>query len=217
MARRRCIDIVRKLFTENGLFFYMVYFQDEGVAEAELEADVRDNDPQALLFLVGRCAGRRAGRWTRSTAIRLLHRLIDPPKFPAWLTDQDIDYLVKEFEGSGFRGPLNRYRNFHRDFAAAAKYAGKKIEQPALFMAGASGHGGIRMFGRDVETKHAPALRRPARLPHDRGAGHWNQQEKPGGDEQAAAGLAEGALGRAGRSTNRPKSAPSPALPRTRH
>ena len=35
------IDIARKLFTDNGLFFYQIYIQDEGVAEAELEADVR--------------------------------------------------------------------------------------------------------------------------------------------------------------------------------
>ncbi|MDZ4762822.1 MAG: alpha/beta fold hydrolase, partial [Alphaproteobacteria bacterium] len=35
------IDIARKLFTDKGRFFYQIYIQDEGVAEAELEADVR--------------------------------------------------------------------------------------------------------------------------------------------------------------------------------
>ena len=35
------IDIARQLFTDNGLFFYQIYFQDEGVVEAEVEADMR--------------------------------------------------------------------------------------------------------------------------------------------------------------------------------
>jgi hypothetical protein len=29
------------MFTDQGKFFYMSYFQDEGVAEAEFQADVR--------------------------------------------------------------------------------------------------------------------------------------------------------------------------------
>ena len=171
------IDIMRKLFTENGLFFYMVYFQDEGVAEKELERDVRDTIRRIYYAWSGDAppggwpAGKKHGEG-------LLPGMIDPPKFPAWLPDEDIDYMVSEFTQSGFRGPLNRYRNFHRDFALMSNYAGKKIEQPALFMAG-SADVGIRMFGRDVEPRmrqHFADLRGFHLI---EGAGHWNQQEKP--------------------------------------
>jgi pimeloyl-ACP methyl ester carboxylesterase len=171
------IDIMRKLLTENGLFFYMVYFQDEGVAEKELEADVRDTIRRIYYAWSGDAppggwpAGKKHGEG-------LLPGMINPPKFPAWLPDEDIDYMVSEFTGSGFRGPLNRYRNFHRDFALMSNYAGKKIEQPALFMAG-SADVGIRMFGRDVEARmrqHFTDLRGFHLI---EGAGHWNQQEKP--------------------------------------
>jgi len=171
------IDVARKMFTENGLFFYMVYFQDEGVAEAEFEADVRDTIRRIYFSWSGDAP---EGGWPfgKKHGEPFLLGMDDPEKFPAWLNDADIDYLVKEFEGSGFRGPLNRYRNFHRDYAVASRYAGKKIEQPALFIAG-NKDVGIRMFGRDVEPRmreHFADLRGFHMI---EGAGHWNQQEKP--------------------------------------
>jgi pimeloyl-ACP methyl ester carboxylesterase len=171
------IDFARKMFTENGVFFYMVYFQDEGVAEAELQANVRDSIRRiyhtwsADAPLGGWPVGKKHGE-------PFLQGMNDPGKFSAWFPDQDIDYLVEEFTKSGFRGPLNRYRNFHRDFAWAQKFAGKKIEQPALFMAGARDMG-IMMFGAGVEDRMKAAftdLRGFHMIPN---AGHWNQQEQP--------------------------------------
>lgn len=171
------IDIARKMFTEKGLFFYQIYFQDEGVAEAELEADVRDSI-RRLYYAWSGDNGPAAWPADKKHGEGVLKGLVNPKKFPGWLPDEDIDYLVAEFTASGFRGPLNRYRNFHRDFARASQYAGRKIEQPALFMAGAS-DGGIRMFGPGVEERMRPNfadLRGFHLIP---GAGHWNQQEKP--------------------------------------
>jgi len=55
---------------------------------------------------------------------------------PAWLTDADIDYYVSEFEQSGFRGPLNCYRNYDRDFAFLWDFEGSRIELPALYIGG---------------------------------------------------------------------------------
>jgi pimeloyl-ACP methyl ester carboxylesterase len=85
---------------------------------------------------------------------------------------------VSEFSQSGFRGPLNRYRNFHRDFALMSNYAGRKIEQPALFMAGTADMG-IRMFGREVEPRMRANFTDLRGFHLIEGAGHWNQQEKP--------------------------------------
>ncbi|HVY90686.1 MAG TPA: alpha/beta hydrolase [Hyphomonadaceae bacterium] len=171
------IDIARKLFTENGHFFYQIYIQDEGVAEAELEADVRGGLRKIYYSISGDAA---PGTWPydKKHGDSLLYRLTDPEKFPAWLSDEDIDYYVKEFEGSGFRGPFNRYRNFHRDFAYLAKFADRKIEQPALFISGKEDMA-LRMFGRDVEERmreHVPNLRGYHLIER---CGHWTQQEKP--------------------------------------
>jgi len=169
------IDIMRKVFTENGLFFYMVYFQDEGVAEAELEANVRDSIRRIYHTW---SADAPPGGWPygKKHGEPFLLGMNDPGKFPPWMSDEELDYLVAEFTASGFRGPLNRYRNFNRDFPRAAQYAGQKITQPALFMAGEKDIG-ITMFGADVENrmrKHFDDLRGFHMIPN---AGHWNQQE----------------------------------------
>ena len=171
------IDIARKLFTEQGHFFYQIRIQDEGDVEAEVEADVRASLRKLYYALSGN-APQGAWPYDKKHGEGLLHRLVDPPKFPAWLSDADIDYYVKEFEGSGFRGPFNRYRNFHRDFAYLSKFAERKIEQPALFIAGEQDMA-LKMFGRDVEPRMREVvtdLRGYHLLPN---CGHWTQQEQP--------------------------------------
>jgi pimeloyl-ACP methyl ester carboxylesterase len=171
------IDIARKLYTENGLFFYQIRIQDVGDVEAECEADVRST---LRKIYYGICADAAPGSWPldKKHGDGLLHRLVDPEKFPAWLSDEDIDFYVKEFEGSGFRGPFNRYRNFHRDFPYLQQFADRKIEQPALFITGAQDMA-IRMFGREVEPRMrelVPDLRGYHLIEN---CGHWTQQEKP--------------------------------------
>lgn len=168
------IDVFRKIFTDNGLFFYMVYFQDEGVAEAELEADVRG----ALRKLYYGWSAQGVWPMNKKHGEPVLQGLIDPPVLPAWMEPEQLDYLTSEFEASGFRGALNRYRNFHRDFDWAKQFQGRKISQPALFMAGELDPG-PRMFGQGLEERMRTAfddLRGFHVIP---GAGHWNQEEKP--------------------------------------
>jgi pimeloyl-ACP methyl ester carboxylesterase len=171
------IDIARKLFTENGLFFYQIRIQDEGDVEAECEADVRST-LRKIYYSIS--ADAPPGTWPldKKHGDTLLHRLVDPPKFPAWLTDEDIDFYVKEFEGSGFRGPFNRYRNFHRDFAYLAKFGERKIEQPALFISGAQDMA-LRMFGKDVEPRMREVVTDLRGYHLIDNCGHWTQQEQP--------------------------------------
>jgi pimeloyl-ACP methyl ester carboxylesterase len=171
------IDIVRKVFTENGLFFYIVYFQDEGVAEKELEANVRDSIRRIYHTWSG---DQPPGGWPvgKKHGEPFLLGMNDPAKFGAWMPDSEIEHLVSEFTNSGFRGPLNRYRNFHRDFEWGRPFQGKKIAQPALFMTGEH-DGGPKMFGPGVQDRMRAAfddLRGFHVIP---GAGHWNQEENP--------------------------------------
>ncbi len=171
------IDIAREIFTNNGKFFYQIYIQDEGVAEAECEADVRDA-LRKLYYAISGDAPDGAWPADKVHGDTLLHRLPDPGIFPAWMSEEDLDYFVGEFTRSGFRGPFNRYRNSARDFAWSAPFADRRIEQPALFIAGDRDMG-LRMFGRDVEPRMrdvVPNLQGFHILP---GAGHWTQQERP--------------------------------------
>ncbi|MES1156228.1 MAG: alpha/beta hydrolase [Alphaproteobacteria bacterium] len=175
VSARPFLELVDELFTKRGLFFYQVYFQDEGVAEAEIEADVRS--------FVRKCfyAWSGEGRWPMAKPVgqKLLDGLVDPNPLPAWMSEADVDYYTKEFERSGLRGPLNRYRNNRRDWEQAQPYKDKKIEQPALFIAGERDPV-LKMFpGVDlvaVMRPHMADLRGVHLLPK---VGHWTQQEAP--------------------------------------
>ncbi|NWG52640.1 MAG: alpha/beta hydrolase [Hydrogenophilaceae bacterium] len=172
------LDLAEAVFTKNGRFFYQVYFQAEGVAEAELEADVRDG---LRRFYYAICGEAPDNTWPpdKKHGDALLHRLPNPDPFPAWLTKADEDYFVGEFERSGFRGPLNRYRNHRRDHAFLSPFRTRTIDQPALFIGGERDLV-LKMFpGVDIVAMMKPMvpdLRGAHILP---GVGHWTQQEAP--------------------------------------
>jgi pimeloyl-ACP methyl ester carboxylesterase len=178
VPRRSFREIYEEVYTARGRFFYQHYFQAEGVAEAELEADVRG----ALRRIYYAASGDvPAGGWSSGKAVgdSLLKGLTDPDPFPAWLTPADLDYFTGEFERSGFRGPLNRYRNHDRDFEYLQRFEGRKIEQPALFIGGERDMV-LSMLGRVDLVVFMKAelsdLRGADILP---GCGHWTQQERP--------------------------------------
>jgi len=171
-------EIYEEFFTKKNRFFYQAYFQEEGVAEAEAEKDVRDFLRKFYYAISGDAPD---GTWptNKTAAATLLEGLVDPDPFPAWLTEAELDYYVGEFEASGLRGPINRYRNHGRDFAYLQQFKGRRIEQPALFIGG-SRDLVLTMFGR---LDFLPTMR--AEVPDLRGwdvlegCGHWTQQERP--------------------------------------
>jgi pimeloyl-ACP methyl ester carboxylesterase len=174
-------QIFKAMYTDQGKFFYMAYFQNEGVAEAEFEADVRG----ALRKLYFAASAQADGRWGNAHKPAdepMLKGLPDPEPFPAWLMPADIDYYVGEFERSGFRGPINRYRNFERDWAMMSAVEDRKIHQPSLFIAGAQDMV-LKMFGDGNPDTLVATMRE--QLSDFRGAhiipgaGHWVQQEAP--------------------------------------
>jgi pimeloyl-ACP methyl ester carboxylesterase len=184
-------EVFEEVFTKRGRFFYQAYFQAEGAAEAEMEANVRDSLRRFYYAISGDAP---EGTWPldKPAGAKLLDRLPDPDPFPAWLSAADLDYFVGEFERSGFRGPINRYRNHDRDFAYLQQFRGRKIEQPSLFIGGARdlvlsmlGRGDLVAMMRAEMTD----LRGADILP---GCGHWTQQERPAAvNERLLAWLAE--------------------------
>ena len=75
---------------------------------------------------------------------RLQNRFRGTPQVVPYLSDvalADFENLkrerfTREFEQSGFRGPINWYRNFDRSWERTAQLAGAVVTQPALFIAG---------------------------------------------------------------------------------
>jgi pimeloyl-ACP methyl ester carboxylesterase len=161
--------------TFKDIFFYILYFQQPGVAEAELQADVRRS---LRMFYFSGSGDAPAGSAfsPHPKTVKLLETMRDPAQLPPWLTEADLDYYTERFERSGFRGPLHWYRNFDRSWQRTAALAGKKVEQPALFIAGERDPV-IAWSQRQLERmpEAVPRLRESVLLP---GCGHWVQQER---------------------------------------
>ncbi len=155
--------------------FYIEYFQQPGRAETEIEQDVRswllgfywcasgdiDNGPNIAMVDRGRT---------------LKEKFVYPETMPAWLTETDLDVYTREFEYSGFFGPLSRYRNVDRDWEDLAAFADRPITIPALFVGGSKdgptiwGASAIARFGETLPKLHQSVILD--------GCGHWVQQER---------------------------------------
>ena len=125
-------ELFKPIFQDN--FFYMLYFQEPGVAEEEFEADPRATLRTFLCAASGDAVP--AGFLGKKKGDLFLTGMDNPEKLPAWLTEADVDYYANEFKRTGFRGGLNRYRNMDRDWDDLPELADAKIAQPALFIGG---------------------------------------------------------------------------------
>lgn len=170
------LDLYRKVFTERGLFFYQIYFQNEGGPEAELEAD-----PAATIrkFYYAISGDAPEGTWPRDKAHGepLLHRLPEPPMPLPWLNARDVAYYASQFRASGFRGPLNRYRAQPADHALLRSVPDSMLHQPSLYISGTKDPV-LKMYQGDpveVMRPHLGDLRGAHIL---EGCGHWTQQER---------------------------------------
>jgi pimeloyl-ACP methyl ester carboxylesterase len=178
LGERPFSDYFNELFTAKNRFFYQAYFQAEGVAEAEAEGNVRAFIRKFVYAISG---DAKPGSWpmNKTASDDLLTGLVDPSPFPVWMTEADLDYYVSQFEQSGLRGPINRYRNHEADFAWQSQFRGRKIEQPALFISGTRDMA-YNMFGGPdplpIMRQHVTNLQVAEILD---GCGHWTQQERP--------------------------------------
>ena len=156
-------------------FFYMLYFQEPGVAEAEFEADVRKS---MWYFMYG-----ASGEIDRNTLVQAANKpstakffdgIPQPPALPKWLSEEELAYYVRAYEKYGFRGALNRYRCMDFDWNDMPELQDAKIQQPALFIGGDKDP--VLTFAPMDPMKAAVANLRTVMLP---GIGHWIQQEAP--------------------------------------
>ena len=92
-----------------------------------------------------------------------------PGSLPSWLTEDDLDYYVSLFEESGFRGPVNWYRNLPRLLELTPELEGVQIQPPVYFMMGA--RDGVQHFipPEGMEARYRD-LRAKVFL---EGKGHW--------------------------------------------
>ncbi|MDA1074122.1 MAG: alpha/beta hydrolase [Proteobacteria bacterium] len=167
-------DSMRAMFGEN--FFYILYFQTPGVAEHELQHDVRRSMRDFLYGASGNSSGARMMANPLPNTAFFLDMIPKCDELPPWLTEEDLDYFTSEFTRTGFRGGLNWYRNIDRSWALSAGFQGKKIEQPAFFISGDKDLISANPVWEKNMRAVVPNLADPVILP---GIGHWTQQEAP--------------------------------------
>jgi len=159
-------------------FYYILYHQEPGVADAECDAD-----PRGLLsrLYLSPDAPRHPPEVTDPlrSAGGCIPRLGAPVEAPEWLTGADLDYDVAQFEEAGFRGGVNYYRNFHRNWEITPQLAGVQVAVPTRFIAGERD---VVIAGANADMltesmgRVVPDLRGVVLLP---AAGHWVQHELP--------------------------------------
>ena len=169
-------EIYQEAFIAKGKYFYQEYFQEPGVAEKEAERDPRDWVHRMMYSISGDVPP--GDYWDKPYGATFLEGLPDPQSV-AWLSEEDLDFYEGEFKQSGFRGPLNRYRNHQRDFEWLQGWKGKQIEHPVLFIGGTRDPATF-LFGGTTDPvgmmQHFAPKVEGHILP---GVGHWTQQERP--------------------------------------
>jgi pimeloyl-ACP methyl ester carboxylesterase len=149
------LSIMRRRLGED---FYIVWFQQPGVADEALARDVRRTLTTSR-------------QWTAQWA----HEDGSELKLPAWLSEPELAVYADAFQRTGFTGGLNWYRNIDRNWQLTADVAQRHVGHPAMFLTGEL----------DPVRRFMPAAAMSGWVEDLRaevvvaGAGHWVQQQRP--------------------------------------
>jgi epoxide hydrolase A/B len=168
----------RRTFGDN--FFYILYFQQPGVADAELARDPATT-MRRMLSTSATDDVDAAQRMFAPGPEGFIDRLPEPGGLPDWISADEFKVYVDEFTRDGFTGPLNWYRNMDHNWEHMASPPAATIAAPALFIAGTADP----VLGFMSPERATEVVAGDYRQVLIDGAGHWIQQERP--DEVNAA------------------------------
>ena len=172
-------ELFKMMFTDR--FFYMLYFQEVGPAESELEADIRNTMHKFLWAISGAMYKPGPTDFSELPPMEgsgFLDMFKDvPAHLPTWLTQDDLDHYVKQFTNSGFFGPVSWYRNLDANYEVLKDIPIERISMPTFFIGGDKDAViAPRLDTLDAVNGLTPNYKGSVIIP---GAGHWTQQEMP--------------------------------------
>jgi len=168
------VEMFRSVMGES---FYIVWFQTPDVPEAALEANVevvldhmlrRGIEPTAL-------QERAAAATADQTMVEAVVNL--PPELlgPRLLNADELAVYVDTFRAGGFRGPVNWYRNFDRNWEMSAGRQTDRIDGIPCLMVTAAWDPVLP----PALAQGMPDLVGDLEIHEIAECGHWTQQEHP--------------------------------------
>jgi pimeloyl-ACP methyl ester carboxylesterase len=176
-GRMSLLDLARKSGAHR---FYMLYFQEPGVAESVLEADPYESLLRLMYLGSGEFPYRGEGwPWVVPEGRTLLEASPRPQQALPWLSEAELRLYADAYRQSGFRGGLNWYRCMDRTWELMAPWNDMPIPVPALYIGGE--HDAVlRIPGLNTaiaeHRRNLPLLQHSEVIPK---IGHWTQQEAP--------------------------------------
>ncbi|KAJ4767387.1 Epoxide hydrolase [Rhynchospora pubera] len=167
------IKPVQFLTAMYGDAYYICRFQESGIAETEIARLGIDS------FL------KKVFTYHKPEPFYIPKEGLGLPNekitLPDWITEEEINYYVKNFEKTGFTGPLNYYRCLDLSWDLITPWSGAEITVPTKFIIGDHDmtyhFPGIQMYISLYGMKlFVPGLQDVAVL---KGVGHFLHQERP--------------------------------------
>lgn len=158
-------------------FMHMHYFQEHGPADRELNGAPREFMRKILWALSD------GDRWLTNfqhpaEGNGYLDVLPEAPPVPEWLDAGEFDFIVGEFERTGFTGGLNWYRAMDLVWEENARFADRRIEVPTAFMTG-NREPVVKLFGAESLEGMRESIPDLRALEIVEDAGHFIMMEKP--------------------------------------
>lgn len=167
------IALFRKRYGDD---MYIVFFQEEGAAEALFEADVE----KSFRFFMRKGsispeAFEQRPAAARSLALQTMFAHFDAKKAQdeQLLSPDELAFFVETFKRTGFRGGINWYRNFTGNWERAGAID-HHVPHPSLMIM-AENDVVLPPSAADGMERYVPNLARHL----VKGSGHWTQQERP--------------------------------------
>jgi pimeloyl-ACP methyl ester carboxylesterase len=158
--------------------FYIDYFQEPGVVEAEVDLDLASWLRGFYFSASAEVDPNGPSMAFVSPGGQLRDVLQQPAEGQmAWLSDDEFAFYLGEFERTGLTGGFNRYRNITRDWHELAPWRFAPINVPSLFVGGDKD--GPTILGANAISRFDTNLPNLVGSHILENCGHWVQQEKP--------------------------------------
>ena len=148
-------------------FLHINYFKTPGIADRDLHASTRDFLHRVYYALSGEYDFAEVMSYPPDSTY--LDALPAAPPLPwPWLSEAELEVLVKSYENSGFTGGLNWYRSMDIKWRQRVPFEGKSSQVPTYFIGSENDLDLAHFHGEhpiDAMRRQFPNLRRVEMLP----------------------------------------------------